>query len=93
MFPLCVCVCVCVVGEEGWGGRGALLRDMAFPVYVHLYAFVVVVFFYNGNDEEIIEPAHEKTYNAVVMTSKDSDQPAHPPSIQYGKGSLLSFLE
>ena len=27
------------------------------------------------------EPAHDKTYNKTCMTSKDLDQPVHPPSM------------
>ena len=27
----------------------------------------------------IYEPAHDKTYNKTSVTSKDSDQPVHPP--------------
>ena len=27
------------------------------------------------------EPAHKKTYNKTYVTSKDSDQPVHPPSM------------
>ena len=27
------------------------------------------------------EPTHDKTYNKTCVTSKDSDQPAHPPSM------------
>ena len=27
------------------------------------------------------EPAHDKTYNNSCMTSKDSDQPVHSPSM------------
>ena len=30
---------------------------------------------------EIIESAHEKTYNKTCATSEDSDQPAHPRSL------------
>ena len=26
------------------------------------------------------EPAHDKTYNKIFVTSKDSDQPVYPPS-------------
>ena len=29
----------------------------------------------------ITEPAHDKTYNYTCVTSKDSDQPVHPPSL------------
>ena len=28
-----------------------------------------------------IEQAHDKTYNKTYQTSKDSDQPIHPPSM------------
>ena len=28
----------------------------------------------------IIEPAHDRAYNKTCVTSKDSDQPVHPPS-------------
>ena len=28
-----------------------------------------------------IDPAHDKTYNKTCVTSKDSDQPVHPPSM------------
>ena len=27
------------------------------------------------------EPAHDKTYNKICVTSEDSDQPAHPSSL------------
>ena len=27
------------------------------------------------------EPGHDKTYNKTCVTSKDSDQPVHPPSV------------
>ena len=27
------------------------------------------------------EPRHDKTYNKTYVTSKDSDQPVHPPSM------------
>ena len=27
------------------------------------------------------EKAHDKTYNKTCVTSKDSDQPVHPPSM------------
>ena len=29
----------------------------------------------------LIEPAHDKTYNKTCVTSKDSDQPVHTPSM------------
>ena len=29
----------------------------------------------------IHEPAHDKTYNETCVTSKDSGQPVHPPSM------------
>ena len=29
----------------------------------------------------LIESAHNKTYNKTCVTSKDSDQPVHPPSM------------
>ena len=29
----------------------------------------------------IIEPANDKTYNKICVTSKDSDQPVHPLSM------------
>ena len=28
-----------------------------------------------------VESAHDKTYNKTCVTSKDSDQPVHPPSM------------
>ena len=30
---------------------------------------------------KINEPAHDNTYNKTYVTSKDSDQPVHPPSM------------
>ena len=30
---------------------------------------------------ETYETAHDKTYNKSSVTSKDSDQPVHPPSM------------
>ena len=30
---------------------------------------------------KLYEPANDKTYNKTCMTSKDSDQPVHPPSM------------
>ena len=29
----------------------------------------------------MIEPAQDKTYNKTCVTSKDFDQPVHPPSM------------
>ena len=29
----------------------------------------------------LFEPAHDKTYSKTCVTSKDSDQPVHPPGI------------
>ena len=31
--------------------------------------------------QPIYESAHNKTYNKALVTSKDSDQPVHPPSM------------
>ena len=31
--------------------------------------------------EHIFEPARDKTYNNTCVTSEDSDQPVHPPSM------------
>ena len=33
------------------------------------------------------KPAHDKTYNKTCVTSKDSDQPVHSPSMQ-----VFSFI-
>ena len=30
---------------------------------------------------DIFKPAYDKTYNEICVTSKDSDQPVHPPSM------------
>ena len=30
---------------------------------------------------DIFKPAYDKTYNEIFVTSKDSDQPVHPPSM------------
>ena len=30
---------------------------------------------------KVNEPAHDKTYNKTCVTSKDSDQPVHTPSM------------
>ena len=30
---------------------------------------------------KLIEPAHDKTYNMTLVTSEDSDQPAHTRSL------------
>ena len=35
----------------------------------------------NVKATNMIEPAHVKTYNKTCVTSKDSDQPVHPPSM------------
>ena len=37
------------------------------------YVFYCIIYLY--------EPAQEKTYNKICVTSKDSDQPVHPPSM------------
>ena len=36
---------------------------------------------YTNTQTKIIVPAHDKTYNNTCVSSKDSDQPVHPPSI------------
>ena len=41
---------------------------MEFSIYLNRRVFVK-------------EPAHDKTYNKTCVTSKDSDQPVHPPSM------------
>ena len=39
------------------------------------------VFLLTAQMKCIIELAHDKTYNKTFVTSKDSDQHVHPPSI------------
>ena len=36
---------------------------------------------YQTNDSLIFESAHDKNCNKIIVTSKDSDQPVHPPSM------------
>ena len=46
---------------------------VGFHCYVDWLQSIVIKFCY--------EPAHDKTYNKTCVTSKDSDQPVHPPSM------------
>ena len=47
-----------------------------------LFSFKQKVFIYFLiSPQNMIEPAHDKSYNKTFVTSKDSDQPANPPSM------------
>ena len=39
------------------------------------------------------EPAHDKTYNKIYVTSNDSAQPVHPPSMTFLVYPSLDSLE
>ena len=42
--------------------------------------------------EGYIEPAHDKTYNKTCVTSKDSDQPVHPPGSSFDSLEAVDFF-
>ena len=57
------------------------LNRCVFVMYVFLCFGCPAMFLYLLKEKKINQPAYNKTYNKTCVTSKDSEQPVHPPSM------------
>ena len=50
--------------------RVKMSQYLGYTWYAHYFSFL-----------KTYEPANDKTFNKICVTSKDSDPPVHPPSM------------